>query len=114
MHYGVIRIINEELLWLSVSGRYTELGPASWVTADKIVGYAHARANSGLLLKMDEKQLSARINAPRCPQNRSVKLSAVLIPPAQAEMSDEQYREFGRQLRKFRESLKSAPAPSPS
>src|SRR5262249_30594614 len=82
MKYGVVRVIAEELRWLTVSGKYADLDARTWVTSDKSVGYSHARSNRGLLLKIGEASLE---NARRCPQNRSVEQSAVLIPATESE-----------------------------
>jgi hypothetical protein len=60
MPFGVMRVINCEILWLDLNGRYREVSELTWRTLDREQAYTRARTASGLCAYVPETQ-----NAPQ-------------------------------------------------
>jgi hypothetical protein len=67
MPFGVLRVVNCEILWLDTGGRFREAGPLTWRTTDRERGYAEARQVHGLCAHLPEMSSetapAARLNA---------------------------------------------------
>jgi hypothetical protein len=54
MPFGVLRVVNCDILWLDLNGRFRELSELTWRTLDREQGYARSRQHHGLCAHLPE------------------------------------------------------------
>jgi hypothetical protein len=89
MPFGIIRVINAEILWLDVNGRFREISSLSYRTNDRESGFKQARVVHGLCARLPERVngQNGAGNAPGCPPARRNEGIPLEIPQSEAEIA---------------------------
>ena len=103
MHFGVIRVVDAEILWLTAGGKFRELGPLTW-RAGREEAFLRARRTHGLMARVPDP-----VNdAPQTRQDARQRVFEVVRMPSTPNASPAtaaQFSEMHSALRAFREKL---------
>ena len=108
MQFGVIRVVDAEILWLTCGGKFRELGPLTW-RADRETAFLRARRARGLVVRVpSEVKLPVASAQKKDPGQRVFR---VIDGQAgrETKASSADFSQMAQQLRQFRQRSLGAP-----